>query len=325
MFVLTAAVGLAGCAANAPAPRVAAARPAARRATPPRVQRLLRLGPAVSDTRGGKVLTTDWIRRGAGALWVINERQPMLYEVDPKTVRVVRRRRLPQLADATHAVGLGSVWIATHDGHVDRLDVRTLRLRARIPVGADSRAVAIAGGYVWVSDRRDGRVRRIDPRRDVVTASTRVHRGAYALAATPRGLWVTIEDDADPGLAQLDLRTGALRRRTHTDENVYLAGAGGYAASTLWATLQDGGVVRLDPRTGRILQTIDGEAFSVWTGAGQVWTSWPPDGNVQQLDPRTGKPAGPPLHVGGEMETVLTAFGATWAVDAATARLARIG
>jgi hypothetical protein len=60
-------------------------------------------------------------------------------------------------------LGFGSVWVAVLDSaNVDRIDPRTGRVIAWLPVGGKPIVLAVGFGAVWVNDD-DGRVLRIEP------------------------------------------------------------------------------------------------------------------------------------------------------------------
>jgi streptogramin lyase len=61
------------------------------------------------------------------------------------------------------ALAYGSSWVAVLDsGNVDRIDPRTGRLVARLPVGGKPVRLAAGLGSIWVSDD-EGRVLEIKP------------------------------------------------------------------------------------------------------------------------------------------------------------------
>src|SRR3954454_8810864 len=62
------------------------------------------------------------VRVGAGAVWAMRGNE--LLRIDPSEAGVTDRRRIPPAEG--FAVGLGSVWVATEDERVVRIDARTL-------------------------------------------------------------------------------------------------------------------------------------------------------------------------------------------------------
>ena len=72
----------------------------------------------------------------------------------------------------------------------------------RIGVGVDPGALAAGAGAVWVANRADGTVSRIDPRARVVTDTINVGRSPAAVAIDAGGVWVA--NSGDGTLSKID-------------------------------------------------------------------------------------------------------------------------
>jgi streptogramin lyase len=71
-------------------------------------------------------------------------------QIDPVTNGIVRTA--PVGADpADVAYGAGSVWVASQDGTVTRVDPRGGRVQAIIHVGGTPESIAVGLGRVWVT------------------------------------------------------------------------------------------------------------------------------------------------------------------------------
>jgi YVTN family beta-propeller protein len=120
---------------------------------------------------------------GGGALWI-----GMRGVVERWRLHPLGRQRTYRLGDYDYAndvtFGYGAAWIAlgAPANAVLRIDARTGRAR-RIPVGSFSVGVAAGFGSVWVTERGDDTVRRIDP----VTGRT---RRVIAVGHVPAGVAV---------------------------------------------------------------------------------------------------------------------------------------
>jgi hypothetical protein len=160
----------------------------------------------VSSIKLGQVPTA--IAFGFGSVWIGT--------FDPKTstesIVVIRPGsnhadsiRLDSLASwGVHdiAVGAGSVWALTWLGTLVRIDPETRGIRARIPIGSDKEplGVAVGAGSVWVTNRGDLSVARIDRRTNRVAQTIPLGEvGAFpcGVAATADAVWVTIGPDTD--------------------------------------------------------------------------------------------------------------------------------
>jgi DNA-binding SARP family transcriptional activator/streptogramin lyase len=168
---------------------------------------------------------------GFGAVWIANGYDGRVIRIDGSTgVRVVFRPE-PQASGRTQlAVAYGSLWTASQDGVLVRLDPRTTRATAlirhigfpgamtaglggiwvaqstrdeilridpatnrivrRIPIGGIASDVAVGDGAVWTVTPREGKLWRIDPRTNGVTGFTEIDGRPSAVAVTPDAVWV---------------------------------------------------------------------------------------------------------------------------------------
>jgi DNA-binding beta-propeller fold protein YncE len=152
------------------------------------------------------------------------------------------------------AVGFGSVWVpSSADGIVDRVDLKTRKVAARIRSG-DTRtraqnqyfdSVAVSAKAVWHASDVGGTVSRIDPRTNKLVKRVPVPGRPGAIAASAAGVYVTL-----------------------------------FNTST---------VLRLNPATLKVMKrgTIAGPALGVSFGAGSVWVVTSSGPSVLRLDPLT--------------------------------------
>jgi DNA-binding SARP family transcriptional activator len=118
-----------------------------------------------SDVRWGPV----WIAVGEGAVWVIANRaagygqSPVLFEIDPQTLKIVHRLDLSAEQSGVVAVGAGAVWVT--------------------------------GGIGGGNSRLANSITKIDPRTDRIIRTTPLTNSAAptcGLAATRSAVWVTL-------------------------------------------------------------------------------------------------------------------------------------
>jgi branched-chain amino acid transport system substrate-binding protein len=125
------------------------------------------------------------------AAWVITRgrRTPELVRVSPDG-RVTARVPVAATELDGLAAGAGALWVtAPQDGLLWRVTPDVTR---SIEVGAGSRGVAVAGGSVWVANAARGTVTRVDPRSNRTTAVVPIGNAPRALAADGERLWVTL-------------------------------------------------------------------------------------------------------------------------------------
>jgi YVTN family beta-propeller protein len=155
---------------------------------------LLRIDPA---TNKAFFLDADWelvnggLTVAGGRVWISGGAytgiQPIV-RVDPATNR--KADTVPTEADGALAVGEGSVWhagITTQT--IYRLDSRSGRTLAEIPIGVVAKHLTAAEGSLWVGSD-SGRVTRIDMATNKVTGTFQVGGRAPAVAVGLGSVWI---------------------------------------------------------------------------------------------------------------------------------------
>jgi hypothetical protein len=104
------------------------------------------------------------------------------------------------------AVGGGALWVLgdARDRRVWKLDARTGKVLATIPLAFPPRSVAVADGAAWITDNLHDTVVRVDARTNRPAAPLRVGRGAAGIAADGDALWIA--DALDGTLTRVDAR-----------------------------------------------------------------------------------------------------------------------
>jgi DNA-binding beta-propeller fold protein YncE len=229
------------------------------------------------------------ISSAGGSLWVSNAATARLLRIDPDTHAVTTAAVLdPTPCEITP--GFGSLWVITQTGKVDRVDPSTGHVIARIPVGATSYQAMPTPGALWVSNRNDGTLTRIDPRRNRVVQT--VHLPGIApggLAYAAGALWIGDDTDGATHVLRMDLASGRTGRVKVGQRPGYLTVAGG----AVWVSnVNDGTVTRVDPQAGKATATIHVGLSPVNLKPGPDGDVWVPDdtGNrVVRIDTRTAK------------------------------------
>jgi YVTN family beta-propeller protein len=174
------------------------------------------------------------------------------------------------------AIGFGSLWLASGDNVIARIDLTTGRLAARIPgvdTGESNSGIAPGFGSVWVAGPlQESPVTRIDPRRNDVEVEIPLHkfRGS-GIAVGGGGVWVS-----DVGGDQV-WRIDPARNSPSGSTKVGLGPLGvAYGAGSIWvANSGDGTVSRIDPVTAKVVETIDlgGSPNSIAVVGDEVWVT----------------------------------------------------
>ncbi len=142
---------------------------------------------------------------GEGGVWAGTDIAPIVYRIDPRSVRVTARVKVcggrggPQLA-----IAAGAVWAANAAcGTVSRINPRTGSIRATITVckalriqcgGPIGLVLSSGGGYLWVFDEPGphNRFARIDPATGRATPGVRIPAGAGPIQATAGSVWIVM-------------------------------------------------------------------------------------------------------------------------------------
>jgi ABC-type transport system substrate-binding protein/class 3 adenylate cyclase len=244
--------------------------------------------------------TTVWVTSGTGAVSQIDPRYDRVTSTRPRAVAVgfFEGTVSPTLA------AFGSIWIVSPDGVVSRIDADRAQVVGSVGVGNAPSAIAAGAGSVWVANRADGTVTRIDAA-TLVPTTIPVGHGPTAIAVNGAGAWIA--NAGDNTLVRVDTETNAVAGTTPVGDGPVAVLA---TPAALWvANGRDGTVMRLDPRSGKVNKTIrlGGTPDALATAGGLVWAAIapappapPPAGGVARftlqndvvpLDPALGSEA----------------------------------
>ena len=161
------------------------------------------------DIASRKVLSTTTlpftpggIATGGGGAWVTEDGGDGLVRLDGTTGAIARAALHPGRGDRGNrsssptgiAFGAGSVWVARGSETV-RVDPRSGAVEHRFPTPLAPTSVVFADGNVWVASAENGRIVRIDPVANRITAVTPLHGTVTDLAVDRDSVWVSIVPD----------------------------------------------------------------------------------------------------------------------------------
>ena len=234
-----------------------------------------RRGEAVSTVSlNGR--TPTGVAVGADAIWVAHGRGGEVSRVAPRfgQMTTIDVTAPPYAAPyGSVAVADDAVWVAFGDSTLARLRPDGSRIDGSALTGANSSAVVVGDGSVWVANAGDATVERFNPStfREGSVRVISVGRQPVALAFGEGALWVV--NRADDTVARID---------PGTDANVFTVRVGDrpvavtVGAGSVWvANAGDGTVTRINPESNGAEQTIDvgGHPSGVVVAEGQVWVS----------------------------------------------------
>jgi DNA-binding beta-propeller fold protein YncE len=279
--------------------------------TPVRVvaNSLVKLAPSgavLSDVRVGD--RPVGVAVGREGVWVVNRGDRTVSRVDLRTGRVQILGGTKFAYDVA-ADAHDNTWVS---GGVDAVVTRITSGVGVFPTPPEppesirvphyAGALAVGGGYVWVSNAGvaasgvdtagKNTVSRIDLRSHRLVSRIPVGDFPFAIAFGYGSAWV-VNSDSD----SLSVVTaGSSRAQTISlpidIEDAPLAVAVG--AGSVWVVSRDGTVIRVDPDRRRVLAKIVSrtdavESLDIAVGSGFVWVTNRADGSVSMIDPKRNR------------------------------------
>jgi YVTN family beta-propeller protein len=239
----------------------------------------------------GVVVTTPErglaLAAAGGSVWEISYSARTLFRIVPGTRALADVHGLESKAPPVSvAVGPDSVWVATAfgDDSLYRFDIRAGQWAQPIRLGSGLAGVAYGHDAVWVADKADNVVYRVDPTTDTVTAKIDVDEGPETIAVGDDAVWVAnavqgTVSRIDPATARVTA-TIALRG---TPTSI-AAGMGAVYVVSEPASL----LMRIDTATNAVVETPFGLGPSdVAVSAAGLWVSEGASGTVSRADPAT--------------------------------------
>jgi streptogramin lyase/CHAT domain-containing protein len=157
--------------------------------------KVLRISPVTEDTTPIQLDgRPSGVGTGGGRVWVTLRTEPaQLVEIDPSANKVVDSFEVPKDPEDVR-FALDAVWV-TSDSTNSITKMRPGNPPTQIPIGATSDDMAVGAGKLWVTNRRDDAITRIDLRQPSKHARMRTGRRPEGVAADDRNVWVVNQDD----------------------------------------------------------------------------------------------------------------------------------
>jgi YVTN family beta-propeller protein len=222
--------------------------------------------------------TADWVQVTNNAVWVTGSNPFSVERIDPATNKIVARIKLPGEACAGLAFGFGSLWVPVCGSQpaLARVDVRTNRIAAVLPIGPAGAEAGIAAGgdSVWVvTDKAGTTLSRINPATNTVRQQIKLPPGSYNPLYAGNTVWVTGFDKSV--LTAIDASTGKVFASIPVGPHPRFLTAGG---NSLWTLNQgDGSLTRIDLKSRKVIATIalgiPGTGGDIGYGADSVWVT----------------------------------------------------
>jgi streptogramin lyase len=132
------------------------------------------------------------LRAAAGGVWVgFGRSATAVARVDPAT-RAIERVELGVRAPSWFAAGTRDLWIQATNNVIVRLDPSTRQVVAKLSFGRTLAQGALAGdGTLWIPDKEQSVVFRVDPKQGRVVDSFAAGAGAFFALRAFGSMWVT--------------------------------------------------------------------------------------------------------------------------------------
>ena len=216
-----------------------------------------------------------------GALWTATCNPAGLARIDAALHKVTGFVPLPiwRHLGGEGAIGAGSggVWVVVDGAEckncvLARVDPKTMKVVAKIPVSERSSSVRVGYGAVWVVSPAEGTVQKVSPSSNRVVATAKLGRRPRFFDVGEGGVWTLNQDDGT--VSRVDPRSGQLRATIEA----HMPGGGGdmsVGGGWVWPRGSDTLLTRINPRTNTVVQTYGppSGSGSVTVGPGGVWIS----------------------------------------------------
>jgi YVTN family beta-propeller protein len=216
--------------------------------------------------------TPTGLAYGENAVWVANGLLGTVQRVDPEfnTVDDPIETGVSGASTASVAVGFGSVWFASVNSNVVRLDPSTGRSIATLSSGFQPSGIAVDSQSVWVANRGENSVYRFSPTTNKRIKEFSVSAGPAAIVTGAGAVWVAAGEFNS--VTRVDPLSGSTLNIPVGRRPSALA----YGAGAVWvANGGDGTISRIDPATNNVTATIHvgNVPAGVAVRAGLVWVA----------------------------------------------------
>ncbi|HEU0275048.1 MAG TPA: PQQ-binding-like beta-propeller repeat protein [Candidatus Udaeobacter sp.] len=191
---------------------------------------------------------------GFSSLWIPlceNDKGTSLVRIDAATNRVVATL---QIAPANSEGGItssrDSLWMATGDTELSRIDPSSGKVRQRVTVASGSQNPTYADGLVWITSKASNVLTAVDASDGQIVAKVPVPGGPHFVTTGGGAVWTIGQEDGV--VTRVDPRTKRIEARIYAN----IPGFGGdvtYGAGYVWTTLIGVPLTKIDARTNRIV------------------------------------------------------------------------
>jgi virginiamycin B lyase len=223
------------------------------------------------------------------ALWVADCQDGTVNRIDIRTAQkmaVIATGIANPKGELNVVAGAGSIWVASDEkGMIARIDPRSNRVTASVPVTPGTFYLAFGHGSLWAVSNIGQSIQRIDPRTNTVVTTTALGREPGFLAAGAGAVWV--QEQGDGTVARIDPRSGQVSGRIKVGENLKYGDIDAGGGKVWLRTTDEQTFAVIDPRSMTVSARVGNAAGSgalrftragLWTSAHDVHTlTWWPE------------------------------------------------
>lgn len=220
-----------------------------------------------------------------GTLWSpVCGKHASLDRIDPRTNKVTAVLPIrPQNSEGGVTASGDSIWLATSDGALSRIDPGTGRVRRRVAIPSGSFNPLYSDGIVWLTSGEHDELLAIDARSANVLG--RIPVGSKPRFLTAGGGFVWTLNQGDGTITKVDAAT----KRVVATIAAHIPGRGGeiaFGEGSVWATLIQTPLTRVDARTNAIVGQWYGKGGdAVRFGHGSIWLTDYDRGRLWRIAP----------------------------------------
>lgn len=259
-------------------------------------------------------------------LWVAAFQNDKLFQVDPKTGKVIKYTKVANRPFGM-AAGFGSLWVTSiRSETIARIDPSSgEQVGEPIELSGTPYKVTTGFGSVWVTNLRDGVVDRIDPETNRVVQSIRIGSRTCNAAAEARN-----EDEVNDVVTDC----GAPAAVVAAGDYVWVSNLRGPAVAKGEATdvqvrqgIPNGQVWRIDPKTNKVVGDpipVPVRPLAMAGDASSIWVIGVETDTLTRIDTKTAKRDQLPIAIGNAPTDVAVGYGKVWVPISKDDRLASL-
>jgi streptogramin lyase len=208
-----------------------------------------------------------------------------LVRIDAATNRVGATLPIaPANSEGSITTSPDSVWLATSDGVLSRIDPATGSVRQKIRVASGSQNLVYAERTIWITSGAANLLTAVDAQSGRPIATVPIASKPHFITAGGGAVWTI--DQANGAISKVDLRS----KRVVATIRAKIPGSGGditFGAGFAWATIVGTPLTKIDAATNAVVgQWYGPGGDAICFGNGAVWLANYNGGIVWRINPK---------------------------------------